>query len=53
MFSVLHGFFEILLVPLSFLPPAVLTYFNFVTAFFSLFIIGKLLRWVFDILPFV
>lgn len=51
MFEILKHFFDILLIPLSFLPDSIIKYFGFVTGFFALFIVGKLLRWLWDILP--
>lgn len=51
MFEILRSFFQLLLIPLSFLPASVIAYFGFVTSFFALFIVGKLLRWLWDILP--
>lgn len=51
MFGILNSFFQILLIPLSFLPVSVLSFFGFITSFFALFIVGKLLRWLWDILP--
>lgn len=49
--TILESYFDLLLKPLIFLPPGVQLFFGFVTTFFELFIVGKLLRWLWDILP--
>lgn len=47
-----NSFFQVLRIPLSFMPAGVHMYFNFVIGVFSLFLAGRLLRWLWDILPF-
>lgn len=51
MHSIIEEYLGFLLTPLSFLPSGILLYFQFVTGFFKLLIAGKLLRWLWDILP--
>lgn len=49
--GILESYLDLILKPLAFLPSGVQLFFGFVTTFFELFIIGKLLRWLWDILP--
>lgn len=51
MLQILNQLLDLLLIPLSFLPAGVLLFLRFVSGFFSLFIVAKLLRWLWDILP--
>lgn len=54
MFSIIFNFFDLLLIPLvSIMPAGALVFLKFVTSFFCVFLIGKLLRWLWDILPMV
>ena len=53
MFGIIINFFDLLLIPLSFMPAGALVFLKFVTSFFCVFLIGKLLRWLWDILPMV
>lgn len=51
MHTLLRNFLDNLLLPLSFLPPAILTCFNFAISFFSLYVVGRLWSWLFSIIP--
>lgn len=44
-------FLNLFLIPLSFLPPFVKLFLMVVISFFSLFLTGKMLRWLWDALP--
>lgn len=47
----LFEIFEGLLFPLDFLPDKFLSFFSTVIGFFALFVAGKALKWLWDILP--
>lgn len=47
----IYDFLDLLLVPLSFLPSSVLSFLQIITSAFALFFIGKILKWLWDILP--
>lgn len=49
--SALGDFLESLFVPLSFLPLSVTVFLSTVAGFFKLFVFGKVLRWLWDVLP--
>lgn len=51
MISILRDFLGVLLIPLSFLPASIQIFFAFTVGFFSLFIVAKCLKWLWDILP--
>lgn len=51
MFQIIDGFLQLVRIPLSFFPDSVQFFINFVATFFGLYLIGKLLRWLWDILP--
>lgn len=53
MFGIFDALFQLVRIPLSFLPEAVQLFINFVATFFALVLTGKLLRWLWDILPMV
>lgn len=54
MFSIILNFFDLLLIPLvSIMPAGAIIFLKFVIAFFTVFLIGKLLRWLWDILPMI
>lgn len=44
-------FFSILLIPLQWLPSPILNLFEFFIFVFSIFIVGKILKWIWDALP--
>ena len=51
MFSIIDTFLQLVRIPLSFFPDSVQLFFNFVATFFGLVLVGKLLRWLWEILP--
>lgn len=51
MVTILEKFLGLYIAPLSFLPSSIQIYFDFVTGFFCFLIAGKLVRWLWDILP--
>ena len=51
MFNIVQQFTKLLQVPLLFFPAPVIAFFNFVIVFFTLFVCGKLLRWLLDLIP--
>ena len=51
MFSIIQNFSQLLGVPLTFLPASVQALFWFIRAWFVLFLSGKLLKWLWDLLP--
>lgn len=46
-----NNFFGILLIPLQWLPSSILNLFDFFIFVFSIFIVGKILKWIWDALP--
>lgn len=51
MIQIINEFLSLVRIPLSFFPESVQKYFAFVVGFFSIFYVGKLARWLWDILP--
>lgn len=52
MFAQFINLYDLLLIPLvSLMPAGVISFLKFVTYFFGIFVTGKLLRWIWDILP--
>lgn len=49
--GVLRNLLDILLIPLSFLPLSILMFFYFIIGVFSVYFFGKLLKWLWDLLP--
>lgn len=47
----MSGFFQTLLIPLQWLPAGVLVFLNIVIGFFGVFIVGRVLKWLWDALP--
>ena len=46
-------FYEAFVLPLSFLPPKFILFLTVVVAFFTVFVIGRIFKWLWDILPIV
>ena len=53
LFETLERFFDTFLIPLSFLPDSIHIYVVFVFDFFCMFFIGRVLKWIWDFLPFL
>ena len=51
MFGFISDFLSMLLIPLSFLPAPILSFLTLATSVFALFVCGKFLKWLWDILP--
>lgn len=51
--GIIRSFLHILLIPLSFLPASIQLFFSFMIGVFALFFVGKILKWLWDLLPVV
>ena len=47
----LRTLLHLFLIPLSFLPASIQLFFSFIIGFFAVFFFGKLLKWLWDLLP--
>ena len=51
--SIFRTITYLFLTPLSFLPSSILIFFNFVIGAFGVFMVGRVLKWLWDALPMV
>ena len=51
--GILRTFLHVFLVPLSFLPVSIQLFFSFIIGVFAVFFFGKILKWLWDLLPVV